>query len=245
VCVCVCVCASLFVCLWVCACAYSIIIFYKHFIFIVFWRHLFNELIYRFLVNNNRRARGRWRCVKKYIYIYTLYGVCLVRGVRKKTAYWFSSSSPAARLQCLCLPCASLPPRRRVHRHRGPSPPLTHTRAFLRFSTIADVVIVVVAPPKLGDGNDLRSRLIASHRARHHRSGDGAAPMRTTEKKIILLLLLKNRGLAQRDSPRNERYVYNLMRSYGRLLRALRYYCYGDARRRRFNDVYFNKTYYY
>lgn len=92
------------------------------FIFIVFCQApLFNELIYRFLVNNNRRARGRRRRRRRRG-IWRRW-VASYAGWRKKRPIDFrrpplprrATAAPVVRLLCrLCLPCASLlPPRPR------------------------------------------------------------------------------------------------------------------------------------
>lgn len=98
----------------VCTCAFDL------FISNVFRRHYFNELIYRFLVNNNRRVRDGGGGV--YTFIILLYIRCarLARGEEKNGLLIFvvlNRGRPPTIIR-LCLPCASLPlPRRRIRHH--------------------------------------------------------------------------------------------------------------------------------
>jgi len=84
---------------------------------------LFNELIYRFLVNNNRRVRDGGGGV----YVCTLYGVRLARGEEKNGLLIFvvlARRPPITLVLTLCF-AAPLPATFTTAR---PSPPLTHTR---------------------------------------------------------------------------------------------------------------------
>jgi len=87
-----------------CASACSIIIHFHRFL----QAPLFNELIYRFLVNNNRaREGGGGVCIYT---CNTLYGVRLARGEEKNGLLIFVVLTRRPPIMCLCLPCAWLPP---------------------------------------------------------------------------------------------------------------------------------------